>query len=190
MIPKTSLLLICVIFIAWGFNKFVGIFGLTTVLTFYWLQYLKLRRVFRKKVKKHKEGIIAYFDNFNGKQGEEHFDYLYSNAQNILDITSTLTITFINNIVKAVLIFMSFYFMWNSDWISLSACIIIGVSTALFSSKYLQYYKYLIRSIKSEEGASDEMLATLTRYADFLDMKIYNKCLRNCPPSNDECSNQ
>lgn len=167
MVPKTLLLLIGVLFISWGFNKFVGIIGLIVVLTYYWREYLKSRRVTRMKIKGHKENIISRFENFNGKTGAEHFDYLYSYAQNLLHFKSFLTLTYTNFTVQAGVIIMSFFFITTSDWISLTACIIIGLSTTLFSLKYLRYFRYIIGVAKLGRDASDEMMSDLDGYVEF-----------------------
>lgn len=172
IVSKWPLFLIAVFFVACGFNKSIGIIGIGTVLAYYWLKHLVLQDICRQKVYKHKESFIQHFKNFHEKKGEEHFNFLYLNAQGIFNTNYTQTVTFLNYTAKAGLILLSFYFLWNSDWLSLILSLIIVISVRLFSSKHLQFHKHVYRTLQSGEDAYQGLFISINQYFTFLNNKI------------------
>jgi hypothetical protein len=170
-VNKILLATIGVLFITWGFNKWVGMLGITTTLAFCWLQHLKSQRVTREDIQKQKESIIAHYDNLYEEMGKAHYKFLYDNAQFILHTNNTLTVTFINYTVKLGLVIISLYSVWNSDWISLIACIILVISTRWFSAKQLRFHKYIFGALESGGNAMDELTELIQSYLDFLNSK-------------------
>jgi hypothetical protein len=132
----------------------------------------ELQRVSRKDIHKKKESLIAHYNNLYEKTGrepgKEYYNFLYDNAQFILHTNDTITVTFINYIVKLGLITISLYSLWNFDWISVTTCIILIISTRWFSAKQLQFHKYIFEALESEGNAMNELIVLIESYLDFL----------------------
>lgn len=183
-VSKTPLFLIAVFLITWGFNKSIGIFGIAAVLASYWLKHLVLQDICRRKVYKHKESFIQHFKTVYKKNGEEHFYFLLSNAQGIFYTNYTHTVTFLNYTVKAVLILLSFYFLWISDWLSLIASIIIVIFIRIFSLKHLHFHKHVYRILQSDEDAYQDLYTSINEYFTFLNKKIEEENNTKHPSTN------
>ena len=174
-VNKIVLATVVVLFIAWVFNPWVGILGITTLLAFFWLRHLKSQRHIRKKIRKKKEFIVAHYENVHENSGEKFYSFLYETAQSILHTHHTITITFMNYVVKLGLIIISLYFVWISDWISIIACIVLFILIRSFSSRQLRFHKYIFHTLEAGESRMDSFTEIIESYVIILRTKIVNE---------------
>lgn len=166
MIPASLIALIIGLFIAWFFNSLIGILGISFILTFYWIVYLRDLKSSRRMILPFKEQIVNHFEDFKGKSGNEHFGYVYENVQFFLTARSARLFARINDIIKWGCMIIGLYSIWLKDWYSVIFCIIIVSIISILSPFFNKPLKEL-RASKNDLPKFTTIADSIESYTDF-----------------------